>query len=604
MSAKFTDRYGARWPGEYDDLKIEFECIKMGGRWQFPSGNWGGIGLFHHYRNAQSLCWPEDDHHRWSDLGLKAIVENDVTVFLGSGDSNKTYSMVRWALIDFWVDPEKTLILVSSTDVRGLELRVWGKMKELLNRAKDLWDWLPGQVLESKYSITPDKIDAANERGRLLQRGIICIPCIQGGRYVGLGKYVGIKSPRLRHVGDEIQFMGASFLSAYANWFGKPNFKGVMAGNPLDIMDPLGKAAEPIDGWTSMPAPTKTATWRSRFFNAFVVNFVGTDSPNFDYPQDQPPRYDYLIGRKKLEAVAKTYGKDSLEWSSQCEGVMRPGLVGRRVITRELCRLHHAHDDPLWNGTSRTLIYACDPAYGGGDRCVGGWGEFGESSDGKPILCLHPPEIIPINLKLDVIPEDQIATYIKGRLLELGIPVENCFWDSFGKGTLGHSFATVFGSATPIPVDSGARPTKRPVRFDLFVEEDNGYGRMEKRLKRCDEHYSKFVTEMWFSVREIIQGDQMFGLPEDVMEEGCMREYCMVQGNKYELESKADTKERMGRSPDLMDFAAILCEGARQRGFKIQRLGTVHEKDAPEYPIADEVDKFNQIIQSRLLVHR
>jgi hypothetical protein len=32
-------------------------------------------------------------------------------------------------------------------------------------------------------------------------------------------------------------------------------------------------------------------------------------------------------------------------------------------------------------------------------------------------------------------------------------------------------------------------------------------------------------------------------------------------------------KERIKKSPDLYDWFAILVEGARQRGFKIQRIG-------------------------------
>jgi len=599
MAKNTIQRYGSDWDAGTDALQIEFECIKRGGRWQWPSGKWAGVGLFQHFKNAMTLCWPEDDHNRWTDLQLKSILDNDVTVIVGPGDSAKTYGMVRWALIDWWSDPTNTLFLISSTDVRGLELRVFGKMKELLNRAKDRFDSLPGQVLESMHAITPDKIESGNERGRLLQRGLICIPCIQGGRYIGMGKYVGVKSKRLRHIGDEVQFMGASFLTAYSNWYGKPDFKGVMAGNPLDVLDPLGKAAEPPEGWSAMPPPSKTTTWRSTFFNACVVNLVGTDSPNFDYPADQPVKYDYLVGPKKLNAVAKTYGKDSMEWCSQCEGVMRPGLVGRRVITRELCRKHHAHDEALWANTLRTKVYASDPAYGGGDRCVSGWGEFGESSDGKAQLLVYPPVIIPVSLKVDKLPEEQIAEFIQNDLTTLGIPVENAGYDSFGKGTLGFWFAKVFGATTPMPIDSGMRPTTRPVRYDLFVKEEDG----SQRLKRCDEHYSKFVTEMWFSVAETIHGEQLRGLPMDVMEEGCMREYCIVLGNKYEVEPKADTKERMGRSPDLFDWCALLVEVARRRGFKIQRLGVGQEETVDEGWLESEGDEWQETLKGKMLVH-
>jgi hypothetical protein len=58
------------------------------------------------------------------------------------------------------------------------------------------------------------------------------------------------------------------------------------------------------------------------------------------------------------------------------------------------------------------------------------------------------------------------------------------------------------------------------------------------------------------------------------MLEGCWREFKIVSGNLIEVESKADLKERMGKSPDLMDWCYLCVEGARQRGFKIKRLGS------------------------------
>ena len=58
------------------------------------------------------------------------------------------------------------------------------------------------------------------------------------------------------------------------------------------------------------------------------------------------------------------------------------------------------------------------------------------------------------------------------------------------------------------------------------------------------------------------------------MEELCMREWAKVKGDKIEIESKVEMKERVGRSPDLGDWCSIVFEGARQRGFQISRLAT------------------------------
>lgn len=581
MSSIQIEKYGLSFPAGWDGVQIEQYMIRNGGRWRAPNGRTVGEGLFYHYRALETVLWPEDDHHRWSDLALKSAVENKICVFMGPGDSNKTYSAAKFCLADYWTFPNDTMSMISSTDGRGLELRVWGKIKDLFNRARERFPYLPGQVIESLKAIATDDIEE-DDKARVLNRGIIGIPCLSGGKYVGLGKYVGIKQKRVRLFADECQLMGISFLDAVSNLMGNPDFKALFMGNPIDTMDPLGKAAEPEEGWDTFAEPTHTTTWKTRFKNGVCVNFVGTDSPNFDYPQDQPVKYDYLISRRKLAEVEAFWGKDSLQWYSQCVGVMKSGLTAHRVITKELCRQHKAFGDVVWKGEQRLVIAALDAAYSGtgGDRCVLGHGEFGIDIDGVEMLKIFPPVVVPINMKMIVtkIAEDQIADYVKKYLSKNNVSITNLFYDSTGRGTLGSSFARIFGTMTPVPVEFGGSASRRPVRHDLYVMEKGG----QKRLKRCDEHYSKFVTELWFSVRYLIECEQLRGLPEDVCAEGCMREYGLVAGNRIEVEKKEDTKERMGRSPDLFDWLATLVEGARQRGLKIKRLGIEFNQDNPD----------------------
>ena len=64
---------------------------------------------------------------------------------MGPADSGKTYiAGAKWALMEYWAAPEITLVVVSSTDMRGLELRVWGAIKGLFNRAVEKFAFLLG----------------------------------------------------------------------------------------------------------------------------------------------------------------------------------------------------------------------------------------------------------------------------------------------------------------------------------------------------------------------------------------------------------------------------------------------------------------------------
>jgi hypothetical protein len=572
-------KYGVPWPTDHP-VKIEMGCIQLGGKWNHR-GVEVGQGLFHHYRELMRLLWPDHDDHRWADIVLEQILENKILGILGPGNSGKTFSASRFALADYWTFPNNTCVLISSTDTRGLELRVWGSMKRMFNEALARHSFLAGFITDSKYRITTDKVD--EKKARDIRKGIICIPCLSGGTFVGLKNYIGIKQDRVRLLADECQVMGPSFLDALSNLLGNADFKGVFMGNPTDPADPLGRACEPRDGWGNHPEPTKTTVWQTRFLGGRCLNLVGTDSPNFDVPEDQPIPFPNIINRRKLEEVKSFWGDDSAEYFSQCVGVMKTGLLARRVITSDLCRQHKAQDAIQWLDTNRTKIHALDAAYSGvgGDRCVQGHVEFGLSSDRVPTIAVHEPTIIPISVNIGKKPEDQIADAVKAYLDAQQIPTKNSFYDSTGRGTLGFSYASVFGQTIPNPVEFGGKPSERPVRHDLYItDEITG----EKRLQTCREHYLDFVTELWFSVRYVIETGQMRGLPQAVMEEGSSREYGKGKANRIFIESKHDprARARMHRSPDLFDWLATAVEGCRQRGFQIRRIVAETSEQQPQ----------------------
>jgi hypothetical protein len=398
--------------------------------------------------------------------------------------------------------------------------------------------------------------------------------------------------------------MGDSHLDAVPNYLGK-DYKGVFLGNPIDPMDPLGRIGEPECGWSTHPEPDKTTVWKTRMYEGHCVNLVGTDSPNFDYPIDKPIHFLYLVNRKKIDTVKAFWGEDSPQYFSQCVGIMKSGLLAKRIITMDLCRQHHAMEKAWWKDDKRTRVHATDIAYGGvgGDRCVTGWGEFGLSNDGSTILRVNKPVIIPISLKSTDSPESQIAKYVKHDLDILGIPASGSFYDSTGRGTMGSAFAQAFGSQIPVPVEFGGRPTRRAARDDLYIFDE--YLR-ERRNKRCDEEYVDFVSELWFSSRYAIMADQIRELPEDVIREGCQREYGTAPGNRFYIESKHDPKarERMRQSPDLYDWFVTLIEGARRLGFRIERLGADLTEDNGNGWLEEEAKKHFALVKSKQLAYR
>lgn len=577
--------YGAQWKPEANPLKIDFWALKQTNEY-LKSVKSSRLEV---YLAIHRKLWPEDVQHRWFVLGMKGIVENKIFCMLGCASSGKSHLMATHALITFFAFPNTFFGLISSTDLKSLDNKFWGRMKSLFNRARKRYEWLPGYVVNSKRSIIPSETDEENYIAQETDRGITCVPCRSGGRFVGMGRFQGAKPPhspgkfdgKLFHYGDEAGIMERPFLDAYTNWMVNQgdSFKGVMAGNPTDICDPLCIASEPVGGWDVFEDNGKTQEWKSKWYGAHCIAFDGRDTPNKDEPQNNFP---FLASADWVDTLLRTHGEDS--WEVWQQGIGKPsrGMVTNRVITIGMCEAGNAFDSVVWEGASRVRLYALDIAYGGGDRCVGIELAFGSDVNRRQILLVGEPEILPIKINPKVIPEDQIAALVKGISSSRGIPAENIFYDSFGRGTVGFSFAKEFGSTCPVPIDSGAKPTARPVRFDLFIAEDRN-GRMDRRLKRCDEHYSKFVSEMWYSTREAVQSGQIRGLKRAIAEEGQMRLFSIVSGNKVEVESKDKMKERLhtSKSPDLMDCLALGVEGARRLGFRIQRLGQEVEEMKP-----------------------
>lgn len=508
-------------------------------------------------------------------------------------------------LLEYWCFPNETCVLVSSTTMPSLKKRIWAEISMLWQRGVERYPKLAGHMLDSAVAITTDNIEdvePGERKVRDMRKGIFGIACVVGGKTVGLSRYVGIKQKRMRLIADEAQMMADGFLSAFANLNNNEDFKAAIMGNPNDIMDPLGRAAEPKEGWTDeYLEPTKTKCWDTRFMNGRCVNLVGTDSPNFDYPADEPTRYKYLISREKIAETLSFFPRDSIEYYSMCLGVMKIGTVARRILSRDLCLRMGAHDEPKWADDNRIKVYFVDASYGG-DRCVGGMAEIGKDVSGKQILAFGRPKIVPI-LVGHGDAEDQIARFVRQDCEELKIPGDCMGHDATGRGALGTALAREWSAETH-PIDFGGKPTKRPVNSDITIldEETN-----VKRLLRCDEHYDRFVSELWFSVRYAVEAAQVRGLPEDVMEELCARKWDKVKGDKKSVEVKDGTpnkpgfKQRMGYSPDLGDWASGIVEMARRKGFVIAKLGATVKKDDTKDWFAKMAEKQKSLLQSRQL---
>lgn len=587
------ETYGIPFNPRFDQLKIEMEMIRRGGTYTLQNGQKCGLGLVEHFKRMFTLCWPQDVHHRWSDLILNEIIRNRITVIMGARDSSKTRTVSKWSLCDYWCFPNDTLILMTSTDTRGLELRVFGDIKYLFESARDRYPWLAGNVVDARHGVFTDDISEDAE-SRDMRKGIIGIPCLSSqGEYMGMAlkNFAGIKQKRRRLIGDELQFLPQDYLKVLDS-LDKGDFKAALLGNPIaDNGKALDKVSEPKGGWDSLGEVTRTMTWDNKY-NGTTINLVGIDSPNFD--KATLNWYPWMVDQSDVDRVSKRPGgKDSIEWWSQIMGVRKAGAVSNRVLTVAEIETCDGFKGNIWLGTETTKVYSIDAGFGG-DPCVRTVLEFGKNVDDQDVIVFGEQVVIPIVLSSKLTAEEQIANYAKLDCANLGIHASHVFFDAGMYATLAVQMARVM-SPEVNAVNFGGPATQRPVDNETYVFDERT---RERRLKTCYETFSRFVTELWFMVRMLVQCRQARKFPRQAAEEFGRREWEYVSQDRFQLETKDDYKLRYsGESPNNADSLVIAVEGARRLGFEIRNLreSTAPKEDADW--LAREHEKYRRYVK-------
>lgn len=621
MNRKIS-RYSLVWdPEEWDDAQIERYMLKKGGRW-FQGGKTYGEGLLFHFKKYWGFLWPEDSQNEWTDLILENVIKHQFTSLVGPASAWKSGTVARLALMDWSLFPECTSVLMSSTDMEGLRSRIYGETTMMWKRAHERFDWFPGFPVDSKCVIT--ETDVEEESARDIRNSLVGIPCkTSTGTFIGMGKYSGRKNRRVWCLSDEFQFMQLSVLQAqdnlvsnddgttgfggfYPSDYQDPNERGkprrhyrcVFIGNtnPSVRDNPLDIVSEPEHGWGSVPEATETKgitqVWKCKKHakhpvQCYCINLDSLDSPNSKHPIDRP-RWAHMAGPHKL----KTYTEGSESYWSNGRGVFKFGLDAFKIITREICEQFHAMDTAstvAWDGET-TRIGMCDASYGsvGGDRCALGWLEFGKCVDGKIRMLVQPHWLVPIVIRKDMLPEDQIAVFTREKMEEVRVRPENFFFD--GRGSLAMSYARLW-SPQCNAIEFGGIPSDRPAGPDIYtVDKVTG----QRRIKTARENFSKFVSELWWSARYVIESDQMRGLSLEVVLDAQPREWYKVAHDKIEIETKVELKKRTGVSPDLFDMVVTGIEGARRRGFVISNLAPKEKQKSSEPNWIDDLYKETQ----------
>lgn len=586
--------YGVWWGQCADPASMQIDCIRAGGQWINKStGELAGNGNYYHYRKFQEIVWPERIWEKgpyknyWTEKILEGWLEYKYFGLMGCAASGKSDSLGAICLTDWYPFPDCTTTIVSSTEIPMLQRRIWGFIEKYHRLAQKRCEWIPGHLVPSKLSILQDSRDGEGElEGKSHINAIFGVPCKRGNSYVGLGSFVGLHNKRVRLIADEAMLMPKTFLDSTSNLSKCPDFKLCAPGNPNDTNNAHGMICEPsheLGGWQGgIDQSPGTKFWKTNYPNGGCLQLPGADSPNLKAGESEEVPFPFICTRQHIAEEASIWGIGDWHYDMFINAKMPRGQGSHRVITRQECEKFGATLEPFWRDSNITKIASLDAAYraAGGDRCVFTEINFGRESEstadlisptsiisqksnvpqGRQIMALVDQIVIPIDAGINSeTPESQITKFCQSQCEARGIPPENFFLDSGMRTSLVQEMSRNW-SVDIQSVDCGAQPTEQRVSAEIDMP--------------CHDYYKKLITQIWFSIRLVIISRQFRGLNKDVMWELCAREWKVSPGNKIEVESKIEMKEKTSKSPDLGDSLGLAVFGAIKRGFQITTLRT------------------------------
>lgn len=513
---------------------------------------YNGPGSYGHAVNAANMLWRQKGKEvfQWHpdlETALEeycSVVSRGETLVTGPASGGKTFGAALYAVLSLICDPQNTGLLVCSTTLGGLKLRLWGDIRKLVLSIRQYSEF---QTLNLVDSLTCVQSDKGNPK-----RGIYGVAVAEGNETKAMDKIIGFHPPRLFVIVDELTAVSWAIIDALTNLFtGKRKAHFIGIGNATSIFDSHGKMCEPKDGWNSVTV--ESARWETAR-GGTCLHFDGFKSPNVVAGKII---YDFLLTREDIALTAKNDGENSPGMWRMRRGFWCPEGTVSTVLSEPLINNFMCMAKAVWEATF-TMHAGLDPAFEGGDRCILRFGKAGKDAAGKDVLELGDiVNIKPDATKFQQRPlEYQIADQVKRECEARGVEVVNFSMDITGAGA---------GLAAIISEEWGYGFHKTH-----FATKPSDYPAGPTDQRPCHEVYKNKVTELWYSVRQSVMSYQIKGLDAETALELCSRRY--TAEGKICVESKGDMKSRPGaKSPDNADAVAVLHDGVKHKGL----LGTV-----------------------------
>jgi hypothetical protein len=563
------EKYGRLWTPRngavVTPLRLEMDAFLMG-----LTPEEGGLGKATHYRNVVSTIWPTYSWHKWAELRAQAFckvnVEEDtetgnkfvrsVTGLAGGTDSGKSYDMAAWALVNWFVDPLNTMVIVVSTSKIDAKQRIWAALVKMYREAHAV-GIATGRLIESM-----DIVKLSDEEGKAIDASVgvsdasSIMLLAAGDEYKddAQKRLQGKKNRRIVLVIDELQDCSSSVINeAIWGFKGAQELHVVGAGNPSSIFDPHGKFCEPIKGWMSVDEETPNWKIKVAGIEGLALRFDSEkDNPNQQsFDKGKGLRYPFLPKPNDVAIAKKELGDLNPQFWRKFRGFWPPADADDCTIVSDvLLARHGALDKPIWDGTPKDIA-GIDPSYTeGGDRFVFTHMKWGKLISGKWAIALEKQYVLNRRAGSQEDFQYEMIQQIHDLSIKLGIPNQwmgvdasagGIFW-SIGERELlrGWHAVSFAGAASDLPVSAQY----------AMRNEATGKPQVGKEL------FHNMSSELCFVSRYFLECEQLKGITPDLAWEMTQRKY-VRRTRKIIIESKTDMKKRIGKSPDLFDSFSV-----------------------------------------------
>lgn len=559
------------------DWQIEAHCLRAKKNWEGCATVEEGErpreyqGYVAHFMAFVSILWPKFE---WNPNAVKICREMWVPgrKFLGiagHASSSKTESLAYFSVAFFLIDPENTMVIVTSKTVEIAQKKIWGSVKRAWNQlSANLGipeDELPGNATQKAITYV-DRVTGHEDT----QRGLMLMPGEQNQYRKSADKYQGIKAPNVMVSADELATLSPAIVeTAISNLTKNPNFIFVGAFNPETHYDAARKVAMPKAGWGSISE--RDMEWETDL--GYCIRFDGTKSPNV---LDPSAPWTGLYTRADLERDLRFYhGDKTAGFWTMVRGFWPPMGIEDAIYSSQEIEMYRG--EAVLPGQDKGFVWlqdptrlaGLDPSYRpGGDAAVlyfgllgrarltgGKWGENGP----EVLLLQYTDPLGPLESPgFLVLAEDvtkaqdkprQVAEALKRECERRSIRIENVGIDITGAASFGSLVRMVWGDGF-LEVDFSQSPSDTPIS--------------DTDPRTAKERYADRPSELWYSGKYLLWTEQLKGITPELAQDMVSRSY-EESGGKVRIESKEKMKLRIGRSPDKADAAFVCLDVARQR---------------------------------------